>query len=438
MQALLLSARSLYFGWWLVGGTMVMQLFQALLFYNAFGLYVVALTQEFGWSITLLTGGYALLQLLSGLLAPVQGMLLDRFGPRRVVVFGTLAFASGLFMLAATSTLVGFYAALMVIGLGASLGGYLSLTTAVVPWFERRRALAMSLMAVGASIGGALVPIMAVAVTNFGWRTAAFASAWVVLGLSLPFTALLRRDPQRYGLEVDGAKPQPAADEEGPRPVARRDRSQDFTLRQALRTRAFWMIGVGHGAALLVVSSVIVHLIPHLTRGLGFSLTASASVLAALTVVTAVAQLFGGALGDRFPKHLISLVAMIMHMLGLLSLVWLPASVGVALFLVLHGLAWGIRGPLMAAIRADYFGRAHFGAILGASTVVFMVGQLAGPITAALMADAFGDYRLAFTVLALLAGLGSLAFFFATPPLHPSARDAAPKAAPQSEPPFTS
>ena len=404
---------------------MVLQFFQALLFFNAYGLYVVALSQEFGWSITVLSGGYALLQLFSGLLAPLQGMLLDRFGARRVVAFGVVTFALGLLLLSLTTSLIAYYAALLVIGLGVSLSGYLSLTTAVVPWFERRRALAMSMMAFGGSLGGALVPIIALSVTNFGWRATAFTSALVVIALALPFVVLLRREPQRYGLEVDGQVPLRDLKRTPTVAPAVMPRPTDFTLREALRTRAFWMLGIGHGAALLVVSSVIVHIIPHLTGGLGFSLTASASVLAALTVVTALAQLFGGVLGDRFPKRLISFGAMFMHMLGLLSLVWLPPVPAIALFLVLHGLAWGIRGPLMAAMRADYFGRTHFGAILGASTVVFMVGQLTGPITAGLMADFFGDYRLAFTLLALLAGVGSLAFYLATPPVHPSLRSTA-------------
>jgi len=107
---------------------------------------------------------------------------------------------------------------------------------------------------------------------------------------------------------------------------------------------------------------------------------------------------------------------MVAHGGALVALAWLTPTLGIAAFVVLHGLAWGVRGPLMGAMRADYFGASHFGSIMGASTLIFMVGQLLGPVIAGVMADAFGDYRWGFTLLAGLALAGSLAFRLATPP----------------------
>jgi MFS family permease len=395
---------------------MVLQLLQAALFWSVFGVYLVALTGEFGWSLAAVSSGYALMQLQSGLLGPLQGWVLDRFGSRRVIGFGVLLFAAGMAFLSTTQSLLGFYLALLAIGSGAALSGYLSLTTAIVPWFRRRRATAMALMALGASLGGLLVPLVASAVVAFGWRTTALASGLLTLLLGLPAVALIRRDPERYGQEIDDGDRGPL---EAPRlrpPIGPRAAGQDFSLREALATRAFWMLGIGHGAALLVVSSVLVHLVPHLTSGEGLSLTSAASVVAALTLVTAVAQALGGVLGDRFSKRHLAIGAMFAHAAGVLALAWLPTPVGIPLFLVFHGGAWGVRGPLMGAMRADYFGASHFGAIMGASTVVFTVGQLAGPMLAGVMADIFGNYRFGFTVLAVLAGFGSLAFYLASPP----------------------
>jgi MFS family permease len=408
----------IYLGWWLVGGSMVLQLLHGALFWNVFGIYVVALTGDFGWSVAAVSSGYALMQLQSGLLGPAQGWVLDRLGPRRVIAFGTVLFAVGMALLASSESLLGFYLALLAVGSGAALAGYLSLTTAIVPWFRQRRATAMALMAVGGSLGGLLVPAVAGAVVAFGWRSTALASAVLALLIGLPAAALIRRDPARYGQQIDGGY---RGLPDGPRtghPGPQRSASDDFSLREALATRAFWMIGVGHGAALLVVSSVVVHLVPHLTRGEGMSLTAAAAVVSALTLVTGVAHALGGVLGDRFSKRHIAVWAMFAHAAGILALVWLPLAIGIPLFLVLHGGAWGVRGPLMGAMRADYFGASHFGAIMGASTVVFMVGQLAGPTLAGAMADIFGNYRYGFTILAVLAGFGSLAFYLATPPVR--------------------
>jgi MFS family permease len=110
---------------------------------------------------------------------------------------------------------------------------------------------------------------------------------------------------------------------------------------------------------------------------------------------------------------------MLMHMAGLLLLTYavaLPMLIG---FAALHGVAWGLRGPFMQAIRADYFGRAAIGMILGLSYLIIVVGQVGGPMIAGIMADATGDYRAGFTILALLAGIGSFFFLLARRPSRP-------------------
>lgn len=411
-----------FFGWGVVGGAMGLQGLQALLFAQAFGLYVVAITAELGWSRVAIASGYALVQLVGGLLGPLQGWLLERFGPRRVAGTGLVAFGAGLIATSQVTTLAWFVAAMLLTGLGVATSGFLTVTTAIVPWFRRRRATALAWMSVGMSLGGLFVPVVAAAVVHFGWRPTLAASGVAIVVLGAPCAALLRRDPARYGQEVDGGPGGLPDALRGGVTLRDRDTSGDFTLAQALRTRAFWALGVGHGAALLVVSAVVVHLVPHLESGVGLSLPAAAAVVSALTAVTAVAQVAGGALGDRVPKRRIATLAMFAHALALLALAWVPGGVGVGVFVVLHGWAWGSRGPLMGAIRADYFGASHFGSIMGASVMIIMVGQLVGPVIAGALADAFGDYRWGFTVLAALAALGSLGFVFATPP-----RTAAPR-----------
>jgi len=412
--------RGVYLGWWVVVGGVGLQASQAALLSNAFGVYVVALAGEFNWSRTALASGFALIQLQGGLLGPLQGLALDRFGPRRVIAFGVVVFGAGLAAVSTVTSLTGFYAALLVAGLGASLTGYLSVTTAIVPWILRRRATAMAWMALGASAGGLLVPLVASAVATFGWRPTALASGLLALLVGVPSAALMRREPTRYGLTIDGGFRGLPDAARAAIDVPQSDPDNDYTLAAAVRTRSFWMLGLGHASALLVVSAVVVHLVPHLNGGLGLSLTAAASVVAALTFVTAIGQALGGVLGDRVAKRRLAMGAMFAHAAGLLALAWLPSAVGIGAFLLLHGLAWGVRGPLMGAMRADYFGATHFGAIMGASALAFMPGQLLGPITAGLMADAFGDYRWGFTLLAGLAAFGSLAFRLATPPTRAS------------------
>ena len=192
-----------------------------------------------------------------------------------------------------------------------------------------------------------------------------------------------------------------------------------FTASQAMRTASFWLISIGHAAALLIVSSVLVHLIPHLTEGQGFSLLAASQVVLGLTVFQMVGQTVGGLVGDRFDKRLVCVACMVAHTLGMLLVTFVPNLWGLLAFCVLHGLAWGIRGPMMVAIRADYFGTRAFGTIMGWSSLIVMFGMSGGPLIAGFAADHYGDYEIGFSLLAGIALLGSFAFLAATPPPQP-------------------
>jgi MFS family permease len=394
---------------------------QAGLLQQAYGAYVSVLLDQFGWSKTALSFGYSLQPVQSGLLGPVQGWMIDHWGPRRVMRTGMLMFGSGFILFSRIDSLLQFYGVFILMAVGSSLAGFMSITTTLVQWFERRRATAMSLSQTGMSIGGMLVPVVAWSLATYGWRQTAFVSGIIILVAGLPLTQVMRTNPEQYGLHPDGvatadliAEPDEAT---GPaRDVATR---VDFTAREALRTRAFWLISFGHGSALLVVSAVMVHLILDLEQSRGFSLGEAATVVAVLTLVTALGQIAGGLLGDRFQKRKIAALAMFGHSAGLLALAWGGAFFWLIVFIFAHGIAWGMRGPLMQAMRADYFGRRNFGTIMGFSSLVINVGMVSGPLIAGGMADRFGNYQYGFTLLAIFAALGSIFFIFATPPPPP-------------------
>ncbi|HKX37807.1 MAG TPA: MFS transporter, partial [Burkholderiales bacterium] len=209
--------------------------------------------------------------------------------------------------------------------------------------------------------------------------------------------------------------------------LVRPDRHRDFTAREALRTTAFWLLALGHGFALLVVHAVSVHAIAHMHQGLGYSVAQASLVYTLLTLSQIGGVVIGWLIGDRYDKRVISGGCMLGHMAGLLLLTYagtaadaVPASTPMVLaFAVLHGAAWGLRGPFMQALRADYFGRSAIGMILGLSVMIIVVGQVGGPMIAGILADATGNYRAGFTILALLAGIGSLFFFLAKKPESP-------------------
>jgi len=404
----------------MVGAATGMQVLQAALVNNAFGAYVAVLTEERGWSKTALSGAAALQQMEAAVLGPVLGWLLDRFGPAVFIRVGIFAFGGGLMLLSTVDTLGGFYAAFIVIALGGSLAGFFPLNVALIHWFERFRARALSAMSLGIAIGGLATPLIAWSLQTFGWRPTAFYSGVIAIVVGFPLALVMRNKPENYGLTVDGLDKAPAVDLEKtiggtPRPATR-----DFTAREALRTRAFWLLSLGHGFALFSVHTVLVHAITHLKEGLGYTIAAAALIMALVTAFQIVGVAVGWWIGDRFDKRLICAACMLAHAVGLLLLTYAFHMWMLIAFAVLHGTAWGLRGPFMQAIRADYFGRAAIGMILGLSYTIIILGQVGGPMIAGIFADSTGDYRTGFTVLAVLAGLGSFFFILAKKPVRPT------------------
>jgi sugar phosphate permease len=297
--------------------------------------------------------------------------------------------------------------------IGSSLSGYFPFTVVIVNWFERRRSRALSVMQLGGAIGGLLVVVVAFALEHFGWRDTAFFSGVALILLGLPLVQMVRQAP---GPGVSGDESRASEPRAEPAMAAAQGDDGDFTLREAMHTRAFWLISLGHGSALLIVSAVNVHVILHLTEHLDYSLALASLVVTAINGAQIGGTIIGGLIGDRYDKRLIAFACMAGHAVGLLLVAFATNALMVFAFAALHGGAWGLRGPMMAAIRADYFGRKSYSAILGTSSVITMFGSILGPIVAGVLADSTGDYQLGFSILAVLSGLGSGFFLLARRP----------------------
>ncbi len=394
-----------------------LQFLQAGLLHHAFGGYVAVLQDDRGWNKTQLSGAAALQQMEAAILGPIIGWIMDRFGPQGVIRVGVFVFGTGFILLSFIDTLLEFYAAFIVVALGSSLCGFFPLNVALINWFERKRARALSAMGLGLALGGMFVPVVGWSLVEYGWRSTAFASGVLAIVVGFPLSMVMRRRPEDYGEVVDGFAHAPGAQREPRR--AKSEASRDFTAREAVRTPAFWLLSLGHGFALFVVGAVSVHAIPHMKEALGYSVSAAAAIITLLTVCQIAGIVIGWAIGDRYDKRLIAAACMLMHMLGLLALTYATGLAWLIAFAALHGVGWGLRGPFMQAIRADYFGRSAIGMILGLSFMIIVIGQIGGPMIAGMAADATGNYRAGFTALALLAGIGSVFFVLAKRPARP-------------------
>jgi len=413
MNALFRPRGKVFYGWWIVAACSGIQWLAAMTWMHSYGAYTVLLQEEFGWSMSVLSLAFALTRLESGLLGPFQGWLVDRFGPRLILTIGTLIFGLGFFVFSIVDSIATYFVAFILIALGSSLGGFATLMVSLVNWFDRHRSKAVAWSQIGFSLGGLSVPLVVLGLEAWGWRNMAIVSGCMVLFIAGPLVQLVRHRPEEINEVPDGI----ALNEAGQAAEHKDYKPQvSFTWQQAVREPSFWLISLGHGLSLLTVSCMLLHLIPYLIRGLGYTTYDAALVFSAMTAMQLIGLFLGGYVGDRFNKRVICVLCMLGHFFGLLALTYATNVWWLFAFVVLHGLGWGVRGPLMVALRADYFGPKSFGKIMGISSLIVMLGMTAGPIFAGVMFDIYGNYQLAFTIIAFVSLTGSICFWLAKPP----------------------
>ncbi len=409
--------RRIFYGWYLALAGAGLQFLNGSVLGQAFGSYAVALRSDFGWSTASLSGASALREMETGINGPWQGWVVDRFGSRRVARVGVVLLSIGLFLFSNVHNLWQFYGSFIVMAVGSSLMGYLTLTSLMVQWFDRRRSTALSLNSMGGALAGMLLPITVVySIEHLGWRLTVMGSALLVILVGLPLCQLFVDTPAEKGLLPDGAS---VEEDASPERAAARANEPNFTLREAMRTPAFWWVSCGHGSALFVVAAINVHLQLFLTETRGYSLHEASLVTSLITAMFLIGNLGGGIIGDYANKRVLATAAMLMHMTGMLLIANSSNTTMLIVGAIIHGIAWGGRGPQMAAIRAEYFGRASFGKIMGVSNGVIIIGTIAGPLIAGYMYDTTGSYRFGFDMLALMSGAGSIFFVLARPPKPP-------------------
>lgn len=377
------------------------------LIYQLYGAYVVLIEREYGWSKTAMSAVYSLFRLESGLLGPPHDWLIDRYGPRPVMRVGMVCIGVGFIALSRIDRLETFFFCFLLVAIGGAFAGYISICVTIVNWFHKKRARAISIASMGFAVGGFVVPAAVWALEKWGWRTTALATGIVFLTIGILLTKPFWGRPEDCGCTIDGVP------EDAPQITTDTKR---YTIREAIAMPAFWTLSLGHASALVIVSAISVHLMPHQIETLGFSLQQASFGVMGMTAMQFIGMGIGGYFGDHVDKRRMAITCMFMHGAGLLCLAYATSWIWVAAFALLHGLAWGGRGPLMQAMRADYFGRESYGMIVGYSSLIVTLGTSGGPILAGLLFDYFGGYRHAFAGIAVFSLVGALMFGLARPP----------------------
>jgi MFS family permease len=395
----------IFYGWWIVLSTNVICLLGFGTWLYSFGVFFKPMMSEFGWTRAMTAGAYSMRSIEGGIASPIVGWAVDKYGPRIVIIIGAVIAGLGFCMMPLISSLLGFYmiyGVILSIGMSAML--YIPAFTLIARWFKRKVSMATSVLAIGAGIGGLIcAPISAILITNYGWRISFIIIGFTVWIVVIPLSFVVRNSPEEMGLRQDG---DPPGDEDSTEEDLVVDDDEDYTLKQALRSHAFWMLALSGLFQGMAHSTVIVHSIPHLTD-MGIPLTQAAASIGFLTLVSIIGRVSYGYLGDRFDKRYLFVSLYVMQALGVLVLMTANSMAMVYLFIFLFGVGFGGGIPLGTAIRAEYFGRKAFGKIMGFSAPVGMISSAVGPIMAGHIFDVTGSYSYAFMAISALVLCGS-------------------------------
>ena len=408
-------SQGIFYGWWLTGVSAFVMIIGTVPIFQGMTAWFVVLEREFGWNRAQLSLAFSLTRAEGTVMGPVAGYLVDKIGPRRMVFFGLPVMGVGFILFSRVDNLWQFYGAFVLASMGAGFGTWLPMMTVLNHWFQKRRSMAMSLAMEGFALGGVLlIPALAWAIDpdepgRLGWRLTAAGIGVVLIVLAWPVSRLVRNRPEEYGLLPDGRREDQS--ESGERGGSGQGQTEgaDFTWQEALRTRPFWLITVGHSATSIVIVTLTVHLGPMLTD-LGYSLQMVAWVVSTYTGVGAVFTLVGGYIGDRVPMHLALFGFSVIQSTAVVILLSADTLPMVLLFAVVLGIGFGGRTPMTTAIRGVYFGRRAFASITGISMIPMNIMLLVFPLFAGIMFDAVGSYQIPFSVLAIVSFFGSAMF----------------------------
>ena len=360
-----------------------------------------------------------------GIFAPVIGMLVDRWGPRRLIFGGAMLTALGLMLLSRTSSLVMFYAAFLFMALGMSNCTTTVLMTAVANWFRKNVGTATGIAVSGFGFGGLLVPVIVRFIDLYQWRSTMVVLALGMLGIVLPLSLLFRHRPEQYGDSPDGRAAHGVTLNSGSAtpPVA----EADVRAKQAVRSRAFWHIAVPFTYHVLAVTSIVTHVMPYLSS-IGIARSRSSLIATGIPLMSVAGRLGLGSLGDRLDRRRVSACAYAMMGLGAVCFALAPAG-GPWLFvpfLFLFGIGYGGNNALRPSMTREYFGRTSFGAVFGLIIGINMLGGFIGPPAAGWVFDTWGSYQSIWLVLAGLA-VAAMVTILTTPPagagVRPSGTD---------------
>ncbi len=394
-----------YYGWFVVGLCFLTTLTSAGV-RSSPSVLIHPLEGEFGWSRTLIASALSMNLLLFGIAAPISGFLIDRYGPRKVMLGSLSLLIVGV---SGTMVMTQFWQFFLVWGIivGLGAGGVGSVLTATVGnrWFVAKRGLALGILGSASSTGQIIfLPFFMAMIAYAGWRMGSMTLIAVALILLPLIYLFMRDDPSAVGLEPYGSNDSKAAASGGATSLrGMSTKNATITAKEVLGHPTFWLLCgsffVCGGTANGLIGT---HLIPHEIE-MGIPEVAAASILGIMGALNMVGTIFSGWMIDRVQPHKWLALVYALRGVSLLLLPFLKDFKGLVLFAVIYGLDWFATVPPSMAITADTFGRQNVGKVYGWIFMSHQIGAAIMASAAAAMRDYLGEYNTAFLTAGFIA-----------------------------------
>jgi OFA family oxalate/formate antiporter-like MFS transporter len=391
--------KHIFYGWWIVLACSLIGFYVGGVIYFGFTAFFEPIREEFGWSYAEISFAISLRGLEMGFFAPFVGFLVDRFGPRKLILWGTITVGFGLVLLSFTQSLAMFYSSFLLIAFGA--GGCTSVVTmtAVANWFQRKVGVALGLMGAGIGAGGLMLLLIVRLIDLYQWRTTLIILGLGMWALVIPLSLLIRNRPEHYGYLPDGVVSNTPA-----QAPENHDQGLEIGLKEALKMRSFLYLNIAEVIRMMTLMAVFTHIMPYLSSvGMPRS---RAGLVAGVIPLIGIAGRFGlGWLSDVFDKRHVLAFATGLISVGTLSFGYLHVRWVIFPFLLLFPLGHGGTMVLRGSILREYFGRDSFGKMIGVIMGSSAVGGIIGPTLAGWVFDTLGTYYPIWLVLFGLIGL---------------------------------
>src|SRR5918911_4637071 len=379
--------RRVYYGWAIAWTLALTETVSWGVLYYAFGVFLVPMQEELGWSRTALTGAYSAGLLVSALTAPLAGRWLDRYGPRGLMTLGSALGSVLLLAWASVENLWVLYLVWIGIGLAMAATLYEPAFAVLAKWFERGLARALLLVTLAGGLASTIfLPLSAWLVGAQGWRGALLTSAVILAILTIvPHALVLRRRPEDLGLLPDGIEPAGSPQGEAAyAPHRPREEPTSVPLGAALRGPAFWLLAAAFFLGTLSQAAVYVHLVPYLSER-GYTLGSAATLTGLIGASQVLGRVVVTLLEGRLPRDAVTAGIFALQAIALVVLIQSRSTLGVLLFVVPFGAASGAVTLVRAAAVAEFYGPDFYGSIGGGGGMFVTGARTLAPVGARAM-----------------------------------------------------